>query len=497
MRWFLKMKLAAGVFATLLSSPSAGQQLSVNGEITGFTPVQGSIVKKKIAGSASGSECGQWLRSKNLRQGINSQGRADEKTLAIGVAPVSAALSSPDYIDSRYVAFREAWLVANGSMARALESQVKSSASRVLITGQSNRPELSPTERARSYRQQAARVSTAEGKGQEGLVGAFNNGARLLNAYLSDELKKRGHDLDAERKARNESNEAKRKQLLAKAAAAEAEAKRLVGSRGFKEILEAVANERMKGIYTRFTNENLDADGGKTQMCVILQYSRRSESLADMMASRDFSNAPTLEPDIPLIRQLPDPSTPKGVFKLINKWGLTVLIDENGHVNLVAYGQAGFVNGDENSESSAMGEAKQRAEGLIRLFINQTVSVQEASKLGQNVRTFIDNVKKVSLTKSRRSVVEQKGNFRPINGMRQLLGWSGVHPVTNRGIAGSVVVWNASEASGSLAAKKRQNNEVQDTGGILRSQNQGGNLEKQTPSVRKGGFGGSTRSRDF
>ena len=167
------------------------------------------------------------------------------------MAPVSAAISSPDYVDSRYVAFREAWLVANGSMARALESQVKSSASRALITGQSNKPELSPTERARSYRQQAARVSTAEGKGQEGLIGAFNNGARLLNAYLSDELKKRGHDLDAERKARNESNEAKRKQLLAKAAAAEAEAKRLVGSRGYKEILEAVANERMKGIYTR------------------------------------------------------------------------------------------------------------------------------------------------------------------------------------------------------------------------------------------------------
>ena len=69
-------------------------------------------------------------------------------------------------------------------------------------------------------------------------------------------------------------------------------------------------------------------------------------------------------------------------------------IDENGHVNLVAYGQAGFVNGDENSDR-AMGEAKQRAEGLIRLFINQTVSVQEASKLGQNVRTF-DNVKSVT-----------------------------------------------------------------------------------------------------
>ena len=173
-------------------------------------------------------------------------------------------------------------------------------------------------------------------------------------------------------------------------------------------------------------------------MCVILQYSRRSERLADMMASRDFSNAPTLEPDIPLVRQLPDPSTPKGVFKLINKWGLTVLIDENGHVNLVAYGQAGFVNGDENSESSAMGEAKQRAEGLIRLFINQTVSVQEASKLSQNVNTYVDNVKKVKLTKSRRAFIEQEGNFRPINsGSAFRLVWSSS---TNRGIAGSVVV---------------------------------------------------------
>ena len=291
---------------------------------------------------------------------------------------------------------------------------------------------------------------------------------RLLNAYLSDELKKRGHDLEAERKARNEANAPKKRELLAKAAAAEAEVKRLMSSRSFKEVLEAVAQERMKGIYSSFTNENLSPDGGKTQMCVVLKYSRRSERLADMMAARDFSNAPQLEPDIPLVQQLPDPSTPQGVFQLVTSWGLTVLIDENGQVNLVAYGQSGFRNGDENLELAAKEVSKLQAEGLIRLFINQTVSVQQASKFGQDVKTFTDNVKKTKLTKSLRSRMEQKGNFRPINGMKQILDWSGIHPVTNGGIAGSVVAWNASEASGG-----------------------------HTPATRRGGLRGSTRSRDF
>ena len=470
---------------------------SNNAQITGFSAVQGSIVKKKISGSASGSECGQYLRNQSLKSGLNFQGESNEQTLAIGVAKVSAAINSTNYVDSRHVAFREAWLMANAELGRALETAVAAYASNKLNTGHNSKRELPPDQKAASYRAQAAQIKTTEERGQSDLGSAISNGTRLLNAYLADELKKRGHDIEAEQNAKNENNKVKREELLKKAAEAEAEAERLLSSREFKEILAAVAQERMKGIYSRFTSENVDPDGGETLMCVILQYSRRSEKLAEMMASRDFSNIPKLEPDLPLAQQLPNPSSPEGVFKLITSWGLTVLIDENGDVNLVSYGQAGFVDGDENLEIAAKEEAKLRAEGLIRLFINQTVSVLQASDVGQDVKTFSDQMKKTQLTKETNRKFEQESELLRINGMRQILDWSGIHPVNEHGIAGSVVVWNASEASASLNAKKRQNKKIRDTGGILRSNENGADINNEQGQVRGGRLKGSTRSKDF
>lgn len=496
MRQFLKIFIVVFAISLLGKTPVLAQANSDNGQITGFSPVQGSMVRKKIAGSAMGSECGTYLRKNSLRNGLNDQGKPSEKTLAIGIAPVPAAVDSADYVDARYVAFREAWLDATGQMARMLESEVSVKASRTLKTGLNNEVEKSDAEKAAGYRKQAGELE-AEQKGQDGIGGAIKNGTRLLNAVINDELKKLGHDVDAERKAKNEQNAAKREELLKKAAEAEEAQKRLLSSRAFKELIQAVAQQRMKGIYSRFTNENLDPDGSNTVMCVVLQYSPKSERLADMMASRDFSNIPKLDPEVPLTEQLPDPSTPEGVFELVTSWGMTVLIDENGDVNLVAYGQSGFENGDENLEIAAKEKAKLKAEGLIRLFINQTVAVQQASSTSQDVKTFTDKMKNTKLTQASESTFSQESGFAPINGMTEIVGWAGIHPVNNWGIAGSIVAWNASQAAGALQSKERQNKVVKDTGGIIKRSDPGQQNAPVSSSPRRGGLKGSTRSKDF
>jgi len=503
----LKTNLGVYVCIAALGAPAgvSAQQgkkftppnVSANGEITGFSPTQGSMVKRKIASSTSGSPCGQYLRKRGWKEGINNQGGRKEFTVAIGMAPVSAKISSPDYVDSRYVAFREAFLVGNGNMARALESQISSKASRVLRTGNPDASEeQSPGEKAKSLRNEAAKIKIKE-KGSTNEQGVLSKGMRLLNALMDDELKKSGHDVDAERKAQNEKNTQRKRELLAQADKAQKEAKRLTGQRSFKEIIQAAARERMKGIYTAFTSENLSPDPkGKTQLCTLLKYSPRSERLADMMAARDFSNAPQLDPDISLTEQLPDPSTGQGVFQLVTMWGLNVMVDENGQVNLVAFGQAGYVNGDENGQLAAKEEAKLRAEGLIRLFINQTVAVQQAAKINQDVKSYKKGIQKTKLTKSLMSKMEQSSGFAPINGMKQILDWDGVHPVTSAGISGSVVAWNANEAAGAVVAKARQNRVVKDRGGV-KSLSPRSSQRSSRPSSRRGGLRGSTRSKDF
>ena len=468
--------------------------------ITGFSKAQGSMIKKKIDGSASGSACGQYLRDEGLIQGINGLGGPNEKTVAIGIAKVSAGLEDPAYVDSRYVAFREAWLNGNRDMARQLESQISVDASASVKAGQ--KPERKPTanETVQQTQREIAKIDSENAKIRAG-DGVVSKGRKYLKALLDRELKTLGHDPEAAKLAALETNAAKKNALLAKAAAAAEVAKKLTGEKRFQEVIKATAKERMKGLYTLFANEQLSPSGDATQICVVLQYSRRSEKLADMMASRDFSNAPQLNPNTSLYDQLPDPSTPEGLFEFVNMWGLSILIDENGDVNLVAYGQAGYPEGASIQQLAAKGEAKLRAEGLIRLFVNQAVSVNQAAATAQNEKEFVDRSKKTEFNKSFFEEVEQGAGFAPINGMKELIAWDAVHPVTNGGIAGSLVIWNASQAGGAIRSKLQQNKIVKDQGIPQAGANSSLGLTEgtgaQKPKLRKGGLSGSTKGTSF
>lgn len=483
-----------------MTPPSVGS----NGEITGYTPTQGNMVKKKIAASGAGSPCGDYLRKRGWKQGVNKAGQAGEFTLAIGIAPTEARTTSPAYVDSRYVAFREAWLNANAEMAKALETQISSNTLKTIRSGGIKAPQQSKADQAANLREKAARIKEEKASDGGGIKGVYRKGTRYLNAMLDKELKSLGHDPDAERKARNETNASRKRALLAEAAKAEAAAKKILGKKAFKEVIKASAAERMKGIYSAFTSENLPPDPkDKAQICVLLRYSKSSERMADMMASRDFSNAPQLAPDIPLIQQLPDPGTPQGVFQLVTTWGLSILFDENGQVNLVAYSQSGYRQGDSIGEEAALTRAKLQASNLIRMFINQTVAVQESTKTSQDVTTFKNAQQETKLSKETIGRYEQKSEARPINGLSPLLDWNGVHPVTNGGIRGAVVYWNASNAAGAIAAKTRQNKVVKDrlapAGNIqgFPAPQKPMTLRKAQPAPRKGGLRGSTRSKDF
>tara|TARA_A100001037_G_C15115733_1_gene621301 strand:- start:452 stop:1978 length:1527 start_codon:yes stop_codon:yes gene_type:complete len=473
--------------------------VNASGEITGFTPKQAGMVRKKSASSASASQCGQFVKRKKWKPGFNNKGQPDEFAIAIGIAPTEKKMGAPGYIDSRHVAFREAWLKANTQMAAALEQRIRTEASsRMLPATRGLGKPTSDAERAKDLRRQAYQI-----KGPETgvtLSTTVNKGMRWLNAMLDEELKGKGIDVQAEKKARAAKTEAERNALLKKAKSAEAEAKKLLRSRRFEEVIEAAARERMKGIYSKFSNENLATDSDVAQICVVLKYSKRSEILAEAMAKRDFSNVPTLPAKTKtILEQLPDPSDPKGVFELLKQWGLTVMVDKKGQANLVAYGQAEVDGNDSNALIAAKTTADLRARALLRLFINQTAAVLAKAETAQNVKSYKKGLTDVQISTQARKEMEQGAGFKKINGIREVLDWRGVHPVTSQGIYGVVVAWNASEAAGALVSKKRQNRVVKDTGGIKSLKKpviNEGKPEKRPP-LRRGGLSGTTKSTDF
>ena len=469
-----------------------------NGEILGFSPKQGSMIQATRATTASGSPCGNYLRKKGWKEGFNNIGRPNEFAVATGMASTEVEMGKPGFILSRYIAFREAWMDGNTKMAAALEKKIRSEASSRLKPGKDGLyDQKSAADQARDIRRQASQIKDPEVKNT--VEGAWNKGMQWLNAMMDDDLKKKGHDVEAQRRAKISGNTAKRKELLQKAKAAEAEAEKLLRSRRFREVIESAAKERMKGIYTQFVNENLPKDSPKAQFCVVLRYSKKSEKLADAMAARDFSNVPMLSPNRPIVEQLPDPNNNQGLFKLVNSWGLTIKVDEKGHVNLVAYSQAEVDGQDSNTIIAAKTAATLEAENLIRLYINQTVALQAATKTSQDVKSYRDGVTKIQNNKSTRKEMEQGAGFRKINGIREVLDWRAPHPVTSQGIYGVVVAWNAGEAAGAMASKKRQNRVVPDTGGkrSFEGNTSTRRMQRKGAPLRRGGMSGSTESKDF
>ena len=471
--------------------------VSSSGEITGFTPTQAKMVKQKAASSPGGSACGQFIRGEGWKTGTNFVDTPKEFTIAIETGSTSLPIEHPMYNDDRYVTFKEAWIKGHAKLAKALELKVATDTARRLTPQDKKPAEQSASQIRAGIQNQITATDAARRKIEEG-PSLISKGKRLLNEYMDKELRRLGHDPDAAQKAALEANQQKKQQLLREAEAAAKAAEKLIRKKEFNDVIKAVAKERMKGIFTAFTTEAIDPSGkGKSQFCVVLKYSPKSEALADMMASRDFTNAPSIPPNVPLSAQLPDPSTNEGLFQLVTMWGLNVYIDENGDVNLVSFAQAGVEADNEVAIDDARATAALRAQALIRLFINQTVAVTSATEASKTVKEFEKNVVKASISKRTSENMEQGAGFAPINGMNELFGWSAVHPISGLGIEGSVYYWNASVAAGALRSKARQNAVVKDTGGASSLNRQTLTTQPTTntaPATQRGTLKGSTKS---
>ena len=479
-----------------------GSNTSASGEITGYTPKQAGMTRSMAADSAGASNCAKKVKAKGWKTGLNNAGEPNEFAIAIGLMPTEIKPGEPGYIDSRYVAFREAWMVANTEMAKTLRQLVRTEASSRMLPATPNvKLGISAAKRSQKLRAKANQIKDRANQ-KDTFTSTVDKGMRWVNAKLDEELKKKGIDVQAEQKASLAKNESERKKYEQMANAAAEEAKKLLIHRRFDEEIGAAARERMKGIYSWYVNENIPPGSVVARICVVLKYSKRSESLAEAMASRDFSKVPKKIVETPraIINQLPDPSQPQGVFELLKRWGLGVMVDENNEINLVAYGQAGLDGKDSNAMLTAKTTADLRARALLRLFINQTANVLENAKIAQGVKSYKNNITIPKIgSKARKAMELGGGSFKKINGIREVLDWQGVHPISSQGIFGVVVAWNMSSAGGAMRARKRQNRIIRDSGGNKSFQKPKAKKAESAkrPPLRRGSFSGSTKSTDF
>jgi len=470
--------LTGGELQAQKKAPFLGPKSSPKCDFCRPTPKQAAL-QKGAEGATGDKACRDYLESEDLSVGMNFAGTRDEIVVQIGAKPTKANLNSPHFIDSRYMAFREAMLDAKKKMAKFLEQKIESSAMSHLT------PKRKGMEDRASLEQKAAGLKAQAAKKGEtaaadyGVSNTVKKSMRWLNAKLDSALEAEGVDPRAEEKARQATNKAEQQRLLAEARKAEAKAKQIIQSAKFKERIKAVAKLRMKGIYTISTNETVTPK--RATVCVVAAYSPKSEMLADAMASRDFSQVPQVDPDIRIRNQLLDRTEKARLIEegrpeeeaayrakiaLASAWGIDIMFDQNGHVNLVAYGQAGVGNKPNRiKRDKARARAQLTAENLIRLFITSTFQMEQVTRAAENLDELADGTTKVKFDKDTEEKLMVNAAAMAINGISPVHSWTFIHPATSQEIHGSVVKWNASAAAGAIASKERQGRVVKDTGG--------------------------------
>lgn len=472
-------------------------------QMTGFPPAMGRLVEETKAASPGSSVCHKRLRKKG-GAGLKGAGTSSEKMVQPGFAMIEANRNDPNYNDSRYVAFKEAALNAKIEMVKYLEQTIASEI-QTRIGSNKNKKDIDLGTLAAKLKRQAANIkdpkksldSTANTKD------TYKNVLKLINAKINKRLKAEGYDPDAAVNAQKTSNAAERKELLQKAKAAEKQAKKILKTKSFSEMISVAAKGQLKGVYTSFVTENV-AKSGKGSLCVIATYSKASLELADAMLARDFSNLDIKKRiRTPITAQLPDPDTNAGLFSLITKWGLSVLFDEEGQLNLVAFAQSGVEADDTMAKATAGREAVMRADNLIRLFMATSFSVnQDASQLQKQQRMKTSS--SVNLDKNFEESMMAKAVAKKINGISSVMTWIAPHPGNGRLIAGAVRAWRPAGAVSAIKSKVRQDEKIQDTGGerYKEQARRDRDASRQKPSQNKtqrssGGLRGTTKSEDF
>lgn len=378
-----------------------------------------------------------YLEEKQWNEGENVKPDGSKFFLAVGVGVINGRRDSSNYITSREIAFRKAFLDAQKSMAQFLESDVSAS----VLSMYSEPSELREQTRIdeltlegmslqAAKRQVAALNADIQEHAQyQSESTAANEAQRLLNKEIDDRLKKAGFDPSKPIE--------------------EQELNKILTSSEFKSSMQVVANTRLAGMQVFRSVEALP-DGNQGEIGVVTIYSEKLHALANAMFSGQLSLVPTGMPKERLINQIP-----KDVKILLPTFGVTAKMDENGQMALIGYGQSGARTSSTNAINAASSKARLAAIEQIRFFAGAMAKTMENKNNSETMDELSDNTINVVTDDSYEQKIEVFAKSLKISGLSQIYTWNTKHPLTGHYIAGSVVVWKPSSAAMAVKTKNK------------------------------------------
>ena len=366
--------------------------------------------------------------------------RKDGSTLMVvsGIGTVSAPRKSPAFVGSRQNAYDKAMLDAKKElvelMGTNISGQIKSHYSEPSSARQQEKIEQRRSEglavEAAGNAARARANSMNKGAESEGERAEVNQGMRLVQQKVDQRLRELGYD----------PSKPVEEQALRKVTQEES----------FNKLVRATAKSRIVGLQPFKIFENYN-EGEQGEVGVVAVWSPKLAATAKAIYSGDLSNIPRSEQGkAPFEEQVPDDKK-----VLLSTFGVRQVIGPDGEFGVLSFAQSAPRNMNRRSINSAYEKAKLNAMFNIRQFAGEVASVETVQSKTETAKSFSDGMESYQYDNSYQQTIRAKAKEINISGMRTVKYWDGVHPISDKPVAGAVVLWTPSGAQKSQAMQEK------------------------------------------
>ena len=348
-----------------------------------------------------------YIAGKGWSEGENTKPDGSRFFVACGTGIVQAPVGERSYIDSRVNAFDKAMLEAQAKMAEYVGLSIKSSTAHEYAEG-------SVADNAASAGDEASISSKLK---------------HLIHAKLDKALRAEGID-----------------PATADAASRERIAAKQLSSDVFSKTIASAARAQVCGLQASCTFEGVP-EGGKGEIGVVAVWSPKLQAMAQSIVTGGA--LPTGVAKKPIREQIPSDT-----LTLVSTFGVQQKLDENGHLVILAFGQAAAVSDSAMAAKAASDKARVRAQAAIREFAGQSVAIATDMARLETVEEFENAASQYTDASSFRQRAESVASELNISGISTVKNWEAVHPVAGRKVYGAVCAWSPDAAARAASLKR-------------------------------------------
>ncbi len=402
--------------------------------------------KVMTEGDLSDETVTEWLWDRNLEEGRNLK-KGKLLYVSVGTSSVRAEPSDPKFIDSRFLAFQRAELMAKAKTAIFLGTDLTTA------RGASER-EINPKERAALEEimntSPTLQKNTEMMKVSDSIYEILDKAKTLASAKLDKAIENTGVDVSEEQQAaadRKAAGKAKKNKQARLRNISEASMK--ASAAAFSEVQGTQVIQTFEGSYR-----------GGYQVKVVTLWSQNMQKMVDSMLSGSAPNGMTRKnAKAEVTRQLPEDPNQMAILT-----GVRSYINQEGENVLLAVGQSGveITGGRKDIAYERAGKkARLRAMAAMRNFMGEKVAFEANEELAEILALYAaeedgngegeQEYKSVSQFSEKVQAAASKQNVAGLHGLatREL-----THPFTGKPMVIKVMAWSPSSQSMAKEVKK-------------------------------------------